>query len=189
MNEKYTLSQLAAIYNVYKDLSDFKTVNCCTCGKSIHINSFEDCYALWGHYIARSQSRKLIYHPLNSHAQCPTCNIYFSDQNTIEQRYDNYMKYRYGNDIKNRLLHSEEKSEEYYENFYITGLLNLVYKFPELADIVVNTDTGEIKNVKEILVSQNTVEKQFFTFSLTYKQDLDSLSKVLHSDFIEYSRY
>lgn len=183
--KKLTLAQLAAIYAVYKDLDPkTKTVRCCTCGKTIQIDNIEDCFRVWGHYIARSIEPKLIYHPLNSFAQCVSCNIYSNPKN-MQDSYDKFMQYRFGSDIKIKLLQAEKKDEDYYKGFYITELLKLSSKFPELLDVLVDQNTGEII---ENLVIRNGIEKQFDTFSVTFKSDLDSLCKALNSDFIEYNR-
>ena len=103
MKNNYSLSQLASIYCVYKDLSvTTRTVNCCTCGKSIQITSPEDSFSLFGHYIPRSVSRKLKYHPQNTHSQCSSCNL--NTTLNIDNSYTNYMIYRYGENIKNELF-------------------------------------------------------------------------------------
>lgn len=183
--KKYSLAQLVAIYATYKDLDPkTKTVKCCTCGKTIQINEIEDCFNIWGHYIARSLAPKLKYHPLNSFAQCVFCNAY-SDYTNIQEKYDNYMKYRFGDGIKEQLLSAEVKDEEYYKDFYITELIKLSNKFPELLDIVIDKNTGEIKNEG---TSKNKIEEQFDTYSPTFKSDLDTLCKCLKTDFVEYNR-
>lgn len=188
-NKKYTLSQLAAIYNVYKDLNpSTRIVNCCTCGKSLTVLSPEDAYCYWGHFIPRSLNRNLIYYPKNSHAQCTQCNLWTLG-NVMYEQYSQYMKYRYGDNIIEELTKVEKQDDEYYLKFYQQSILNLVYKFPELAEIVINTDTGELKDSNDIFKQENSIEKQFYTFSTTYKQDLDTISKALNSDYIEYSRY
>lgn len=188
MKKDYTLAQLAAIYCVYKDLSPIThNIICCTCGKTLYIEQVEDCFSLWGHYIPRSVSRKLIYHPLNTHAQCSQCNIY-GNKNLVDKRYDEYMIYRYGNNIKEQLLNSKEKTKEYYKEFYITELLKLISKFPELADVVVEKNTGEVLTNLGIIDTENRIEQQFFTYSPTYKGDLDTICKTLHVKSIEWER-
>lgn len=185
----YTLSQLAAIYCIYKDLSPTThTVNCCTCGKILHIEQIEDCFNYWGHYINRSISRKLIYHPQNSFAQCVSCNIYNNGNKNIEKNYDNYIKYRYGNNFRSKLLESEEKTENYYKTYYINELLKLSQKFPELIGILADNNTGELIHNLDIKIYNNDFEKQFNTFSVSYKSDLDVLTKQLAVKPIEWER-
>ena len=182
--KQYSLKQLAAIYATYKDLDpNTHIISCCTCGKRIHIEQVEDCYNLWGHYLARSISRKLIYHPQNSHCQCSECNI---QNKGMLQSYDDYMIYRYGKNIKEKLLNSENKTEEYYYELYTNLLLELTWQFPELADIIINKLTGEVIYTQTTYA--NEIEQQFNTYSKTYKQDLDIICKTIGSEFIEYQR-
>mgnify|MGYP007106418237 CR=1 FL=1 len=186
MNVKLSLSQLAAIYAVYKDLSPAtRTVRCCTCGKSIHIEQIEDCYSVWGHYIPRSIARCLIYNPLNSHAQCIDCNLY-ADPKTMQLHYDDYMKYRYGSSVKELLFseNNQQTEEKYNSEYYMIELLKLSSKFPELAELLIQQDTGEIKEI----CSENSIEKQFNTYSRSFKDDLDVLCRTLQTDYIEYQR-
>lgn len=185
--KKYSLSQLAAIYATYKDLNPkTKTVRCCTCGKTIQINCFEDCYKIWGHYIARSLEPKLKYHPNNTFAQCSSCNV-FSDSNEMQEKYDKYMSFRFGSDIKQKLSESEPQTEEYYKNFYTIELLKLSTTFPELKEIFIDETTGEVVDVTE-LPEENSIEKQFNTFSPTFKSDLDVLCRALNCEYVEYNR-
>ena len=189
MNNNYTLSQLASIYCIYKDLSPTThTVNCCTCGKTLYIEQPEDCFNYWGHYINRSISRKLIYHPQNSFAQCINCNVYNNGNKIIEEKYNNYIKYRYGNDFKNKLLASEEKTEDYYKTYYINELLKLSQKFPELIKLLADSNTGELICNVNIKTYNNDFEEQFSTFSVSYKSDLDILTKQLNTNPIEWER-
>ena len=95
------------------------------------------------------------------------------------------MKYRFGDSIKENLLSVEAKDEEYYKNFYTVELIKLSNKFPELLDVVVDKNTGEIRNNSLI---KNKIEEQFDTYSPTFKSDLDTLCKCLKTDFIEYNR-
>lgn len=180
---KYSLSQLASIYCIYKDLSLNRTVNCCTCGKTLHINNIEDCFNFWGHFISRSVNKKLIYYPKNTHAQCVNCNVVLNNSN-IHNKYVEYMEYRYGKDIYNELLKVEQQTNEYYVNYYIEELLKLSIKFSELEDIFIDKNTGELITS----FYENEIEKQFYTYSITYKQDLDKLCKMLKCESIEYER-
>lgn len=180
----YTLSQLASIYCIYKDLSPLThSVRCCTCGKNIIINSIEDCYNFWGHYIERSVEPKLKYHPLNSHAQCIMCNV---QGKGMPIEYNKYMIYRYGDNIREQLLTSNKENEQYYINLYTTELIKLSTIFSELIDVVVQKQTGEIlSSVKQ----ENSIEEQFNTYSPTFREDLDLLCKNLGSDnFIEWEK-
>lgn len=180
----YSLSQLAAIYCVYKDLSPLThSVRCCTCGKNIIIEAVEDCYNYWGHFISRSVEPKLKYHPLNSHAQCINCNV---NNHGMYVEYKKFMKFRYGEDIEYKLLNSEIHDRQYYVDFYIEKLLNLSLKFLELQNVVVQQDTGEIiSNV----IEDNKIMEQFYTYSKTFKDDLDTVCKTLKSNtFIEYNK-
>lgn len=187
MNNKYTLAQLAAIYTTYKDL-DFntKTVNCCTCGKSMHINSVEDCFNIWGHYIPRSKEPKLKFHPNNTFSQCPQCNMQFSQE--INKAYDNYIIYRFGKDIKEELQKDSSFADvKYATSFYINKLLELAQQFNELYTVVVNTETGEFFDKVDII--EDPIVEQWNTFSINYKQDLDTLTKLLNTEPIEYERF
>lgn len=189
-SNKYTLTQLAAIYCVYKDLTKQHTINCCTCGKLLYIEQVEDCYAFYGHYLARSIYPKLKLHPKNTHAQCPACNLNFSTQ--IDNRYKKYMHYRYGDDIDD-ILKSEQDvfgDNNKTKNFYLEQLVFLTQKFPELYDVVLDTNTGELLDNYSIAYgSRNDIEKQWDTFSKTYKQDLDTLTHTLRTEPIEYERF
>lgn len=183
---KYSLAQVNAIYCVYKDLNpNTHTTSCVTCGKSIHIDSFEQCFSLYGHYIARSLEPKLKYHPLNTHCQCANCNMY--ETPTVKKAYDDYMVFRYGENIKNKLLAEEPKTEQEYEQFYLNELVKLSTKFPELIEVICDSETGEVYNFEDKL--DNNIEQQFKTFSVTYKQDLDELARALGTQPIEYERY
>lgn len=181
---EYTLAQLAAIYTVYKDLDFSRVAYCCTCGKAIHIDKIEDCYSLFGHYIARSVEPKLKLHPYNIHAQCPSCNM----RTNKSKEYDDYMIYRYGKDIKQKLLADDRFLDvEFAKRFYIKQILKLANKFPELAELVVDVETGELKSDVEDYI--NPIERQWDDYSITYKQDLDAISKFLKTKrSIEYER-
>lgn len=186
MNNKYTLAQLAAIYCVYKDLDKrTHTVNCCTCGKTLYIEQIEDCYGLYGHYIARSLEPKLKYHPNNTFAQCPNCNMQVSGN--IDIAYDNYIRYRFGENFKQKLLVDDSfKDIEYAKQWYITELIKLSQNFTELSNIILDKETGEIfDNIKD---TKNPIEEQWDTYSVTYRQDLDILTKTLGVEPIEYER-
>lgn len=187
-NNKYSLAQLAAIYTVYKDLDGTRIARCCTCGKSMRIEQLEDCYNLYGHYLSRSTHPGLKFHPNNTHAQCPVCNLQYSS--IINKKYHEYMVYRYGEDIDNVLMLDEEKGvygdNDETLNFYILGIIELSQKFPELVDIVVDKTTGEVLDKVELI--ENPIEKQWNSYSVTYRQDLDSLSHMLYTEPIEYER-
>lgn len=188
MSKKYTLAQLNAIYCVYKDLNpETHIANCVTCGKSIFIEEPEQCFNLYGHYIPRSIEPKLKYHPLNTHCQCQGCNLNETQQ--VRNKYRCYMLYRYGNDIDSKLKSAEKKSEEEYVDFYVKELIKLSNKFPELLSIVCDEDTGELYDVATDDNSDvNNIEKQFHTYSVSYRQDLDMLSKIAGASNIEYER-
>lgn len=186
--KQYSLNQLAAIYTVYKDLSPTThTINCCTCGKSIEIKQVEDCYNLFGHFIPRSVNKKLIYYPDNAFAQCSNCNVYQNGNAEIDERYKKYMFYRFGNNIVEKLNKVEQQTKEYYYELYTNLLLQLIPEFPELADVVIDKSTGEV--IYAQITYNNSIEQQFNTFSKTYKQDLDTICKVICSEFIEYQRF
>lgn len=182
---KYTLAQLAAIYTTYKDLDiGTRTVNCCTCGRSIHIENIEDCYNIYGHFIPRSVEPKLKYHPKNTHAQCISCNMQVSKQ--IDFAYDRYMKFRYGEKIISELKADDSFANlEYAKQWYVFELIKLSQKFPELSNIVVDETTGELLDVVDI---EDPIQEQWDTYSPTYKQDLDELTKLLGTEPIEYER-
>ena len=187
LNNKYTLAQLAAIYTVYKDV-DYrtKTVNCCTCGKSLHIEQIEDCFPLLGHYIPRSVEPKLKFHPNNIFAQCPFCNMQVSK--VVDDAYDNYICYRFGKEFKLNLLADDSfKDLDKAKQWYINELCKLSQKFEELRTVVLDIDTGEI--LDDVTSIENPIEEQWDTYSLTYKQDLDELTKVLGTEPIEYERF
>lgn len=189
MKKQYSLAQLNAIYCVYKDLNpETHIATCVTCGKSIYIEEPEQCYNLYGHYIPRSIEPKLKYHPLNTHCQCQNCNLNETQQ--VRDSYKKYMVYRYGSNIDNCLRSADKKSDSEYINFYISELLKLSEKFPELLDIVCDENTGEIYSVDttDSADISNNIEKQFHTYSMTYRQDLDALSKYANASNIEYER-
>lgn len=186
---KYSLAQLNAIYCVYKDLDpETHVANCVTCGKSIFIDEPEQCFNLFGHYIPRSVEPKLKYHPQNTHCQCQGCNLNETQQ--VRDSYRKYMLYRYGNNIDDILKNSDKKSEEEYINFYVSELIKLSDKFPELVPIVCDETTGEIYDVdvEKGDTIMNSIEKQFHTCSASYRQDLDILSKATGASNIEYER-
>lgn len=179
--EEYTLTQLAAIYTVYKDINLNRTINCCSCGKTIFINSLEDCYNYFGHYISRSKEPKLKLNPYNIHAQCVNCNMNPTKQ--TKTNYDNYMIYRYGKDIKNKLLNDDSV---YGLEFYMIELYKLSDKFFELKSIF-NSDSNR-KFIEEYN-DCNDIEKQWNTYSITYKQDLDVIARALNlKENFEYER-
>lgn len=188
MNKVYTLNQLAAIYNVYKDI-DFrtKTVSCCTCGKNIKITQLEDCYNLWGHFVPRSIDRGLIYCPENSHAQCPECNVFINNSH-IQNKYTEYMIFRYGKNYKTLFEAFKQKQldTQQIKDFYVERLLSLLNEFPELSECIgVDLQTGE---VKDTIYYSNNIENQFNTYSKHYEQDLDTLCKILRTEYIEYNK-
>lgn len=185
---KYSLAQVHAIYCVYRDLNPrTKTVNCCTCGKTIYITSFTDCYSVYGHFIDRSVEPKLKYHNLNAYPQCSNCNTNLMNTKEGKQKYLKYILYRYGRDISEELKQEEQKTEQYWLEFYKNRLLELISVFPELTDIVVDSNTGEVYDNN--IISDNCIEQQFNTFSKQYKSDLDSLCRALKLDeYVEYNR-
>lgn len=185
MSKKYTLSQIAAIYTVYKDLDvGTRTVNCCTCGKSIHIEQIEDCYSYYGHYIARSKEPKLKYHPGNAFAQCVSCNM--STSSDIENKYSDYIIKRFGKDYTDKLLNLSAVDDNVYYEYYIKKLSELSLTFPELKTVVdINYSLSKSKDLEEL----NNIVKQWNTFSSTYKQDLDELVKIIKTENVEYERF
>ena len=190
IKKEYSLSQIAAIYCTYKRLNPgTKIVHCCTCGKSINISSFDDCYNVWGHFIHRSISPYLIYHPLNSNPQCVSCNMQYNED--ISKSYEKYMIYLYGKDIKNKLLDEESeyrfKTNDELFDLYEKLLHNLEGIFPELSNLFYNDKNNDSKC--ELNYYSNSLEQQFNTYSKTYKQDLDILTKALATEPIEYERF
>lgn len=186
MKQNYSLAQLASIYCVYKDLSPLthNTV-CCTCGKTIHISQIEDCYNYWGHFIPRSINKNLIYYPNNSFAQCITCNVYSNGSKNIEEKYSKYMLYRFGKDIFNELKQVKQQTQEYYREWYINNLIKLISKFSELSEVVLDTETGEVNYTPYF---NNDIEKQFYTYSRTFRQDLDIICRTLKIKSVEWER-
>lgn len=185
----FSLAQLHAIYTVYKDLDKNKrTVKCATCGKTLNINSFEDCYNIYGHYIDRSLQPEIKYHYLNAYPQCPSCNT--NTTSDIKNKFDDYIKYRFNvsniNEFKKELI-SDKRFNDYNfaYNFYIKELLNLYKDFPELYEVILDVDTGAIVETKY----ESEIEEQWDTFSKSYKQDLDTLVKLLNMENIEYERF
>lgn len=187
--KKLSLNQLNAIYCVYKDLNPrTRIIRCCTCGTPITINSYEDAYQLYGHFIPRSIKPNLINHPDNSHAQCPNCNVYSDNSSIINTNYDRYMIYRYGEGIKERLLAiNDVPDKDYYINYYFNKILVLSTIFPELSEIVVESSTGEVRDSFAI-TQTNAIELQFDTFSKTYKADLDTICKAIGAEYVEYEK-
>ena len=185
MKSNYTLAQVAAIYCVYKCITPYHTVSCCTCGRTIEITSFEDCYAVYGHYIARSKAPKIKYHPANAYPQCPSCNMQISS--SIDNAYDNFINFNFGTSFKEQLMQDDTFNDtEYAKNWYLVELSKLAQKYTELNDIFVDIVTGEFK---EIEVKENSIEEQWQTFSVTFKQDLDTITNFLKSEPIEYERF
>lgn len=183
---EFTLAQLHAIYTVYRDLdSGTRTVNCCTCGKSIYINNFEDCYAVYGHYVDRSIAPNQKYNPFNAYPQCPQCNLNTTDK--IKEAFKNYVIYRLGYDPESKIKNDKyyNYSEQYYKQYYLTELKKLSEKFSELTEIF--TDLEEKTEEKEKTITDNIIH-QWGTYSDTYRQDLDTITKMLNTEPIEYER-
>ena len=92
------LRRLAAIYNIYK-FADLPTrsVRCCTCGIKLPLNPEDPDQdrGLWGHFIPRSKSKYLTYHPWNSAAQCSKCNVQLEGN---EEQFKIFIKQQYGED-------------------------------------------------------------------------------------------
>lgn len=90
------LRRLAAIYNVYK-FADLPTrsVRCCTCGVKLPLNPEDPDKdrGLWGHFIPRSKSKYLTFHPWNSAAQCSKCNVQLEGN---EKQFEIFIKQQYG---------------------------------------------------------------------------------------------
>ena len=188
----YTIPQLHAIYCVYRDLDPAtRTVQCCTCGKVLHIEQVEDCYAYYGHFIARSTEPKLKYSPINAFPQCIQCNV--SCTKTIDDKYKEYIQYRFG-DIDSYIskMYSEADKFVYDEDFYVHELIKLADKFPELISVIdqtyvkaKNNSSVEKDNSDE---AEKSISEQWNTYSNTYKSDLDTLTKILGTEPIEYER-
>ena len=78
-------------------------------------------------------------------------------------------------------------SDSEWKDFYIKQLLKLSNKFPELiSSVLVNEDTGELIEITDVI--ENSIEKQFNTYSKTYKEDLDRLCKILDIRDVEWER-
>lgn len=186
--KNYTLSQLHAIYIVYRDLDvGTRTVNCATCGKTLYINNIEDCYLYYGHRIARSIEPKLKYHPLNAFPQCINCNMQVSS--SIDKAYNDFIVYRFGKDITNDLLQDNRFIDQNYaKDYYINRLLELSNKFPELKDILIDYSTGSLLDTVEKDID-NSIIDQWFTYSLNYTQDLDYITNFMKTEAIEYERF
>lgn len=90
------LRRLAAIYNIYK-FADLPTrsVRCCTCGIKLPLNPEDPDQdrGLWGHFIPRSKSKFLTYHPWNSAAQCSKCNV---QREGNEEQFEIFIYQQYG---------------------------------------------------------------------------------------------
>lgn len=189
--KQYSLAQLNAIYCVYKDLNpDTHVATCVTCGKSIYISDVEQCFELYGHYIPRSLEPKLKYHPDNSHCQCKDCNL--NETAEVREAYEQYVCYRYGKNKHQQLKQSSSISDSEWLKFYIEKLTKLSDTFPELIDVIIaNGNNDNVNNGKIIATTtsvNNDIAEQFRTYSKTYRQDLDDLSKALQANFIEYER-
>lgn len=183
-----SLAQLHAIYTVYRDLDkNKKTVKCSTCGKIIHIESFEDCFNVYGHYIDRSLQPEIKYHYLNAYPQCPLCNTQTTEN--IRKNFDNYISYRFNTNPEqfkhNLIIDKRFNDYTFAYNFYVKELINLYKDFPELSQIIVDINTGAI--IENNYDSE--IEEQWDTFSTSYKQDLDTLTKLLRMENIEYERF
>lgn len=187
---KYSLAQLAAIYTVYSELDQAHTAYCCTCGKQIRISSVEDCYPLYGHFIDRSKEPALKFHPMNTQIQCAKCNM--STDPAIKRKFRQYMEFKYGENIIDKLL--SEKSK-YGDNIltrqeYLRRLSGLVDTFPELAEVLASSGSAHI--VDRIHLENKgmatPLSTQFKMYSPIYKQELDTLTKFLRTEPIEYER-
>lgn len=187
-NKNYSLAQLAAIYTTYKDLDKNHCVNCCTCGKTIHIQQIEDCYSLYGHFHPRSTHPQLKFHPYNAYAQCCLCNMSVSSD--IDNKYKNYMQYRFGSDYDEKLFKNYEiyLDLEYTKQFYIDELIKLSTYFPELQAIFLDYKTGEVLQNINVQKIESNIESQWETFNVTYRQDLDNFTRELKTEPIEYER-
>ena len=104
---------------------------------------------------------------------------------SIDEAYDKYMIYRYGENIKEDLLQNEGFDEDYIKKWYFDHVVELSQKFPELEQVVVDTSTGELLCIVEI---EDKIQEQFETYSKTFKQDLDKLTSLLGTEPIEYER-
>lgn len=119
------LRRLAAIYNIYK-FADLPTrsVRCCTCGIKLPLNPEDPDQdrGLWGHFIPRSKSKYLTYHPWNSAAQCSKCNVQLEGN---EEQFKIFIKQQYGEDalqfLENEKVQkttlSSYELEEYLEEY------------------------------------------------------------------------
>lgn len=108
----------------------------------------------------------------------------------VDKQYDDYMMYRYGyTDIKSKLKEDDSFADlDFAKQYYVLELAKLTKQYPELQDIVIDVDTGELL-VDNIVIEENPIEKQWNTYSQTYKQDLDSITRVLGVEDIEYERF
>lgn len=103
------LRRLAAIYNVYK-FADLPTrsVRCCTCGIKLPLNPEDPDQdrGLWGHFIPRSKSKFLTYHPWNSAAQCSKCNV---QREGNEEQFEIFIYQQYGEKALEYLKQEKEQ--------------------------------------------------------------------------------
>lgn len=105
----------------------------------------------------------------------------------IDIAYDNYIRYRFGENFKQKLLVDDSfKDIEYAKQWYITELIKLSQNFTELSNVILDKETGEIFDT--IKDTKNPIEEQWDTYSVTYRQDLDILTKTLGVEPIEYER-
>lgn len=182
---KFSLAQLHAIYCVYRDIDFAHNVRCCTCGKSMHIEQVEDCFNLYGHYLSRSQYPHLKYHKDNAFPQCPNCNM--SVSSSIDNKYAEFINYRYGEGFTEKLKQDNSFSDKNKAlQFYVVELLELSQRHPELYSALVDANTGEVIEIQNVV--ENPIQEQWETYSPTFRQDLDEITRLLGTENIEYER-
>ena len=139
------LKRLAAIYNIYK-FADLPTrsVRCCTCGIKLPLNPEDPDQdrGLWGHFIPRSKSKYLTFHPWNSAAQCSKCNVQL---NGNETQFEIFIKQQYGEEALEFL--KQEKNQKTRLDSY--ELENYIEEYKTLIEEL--TNEKELDSLKKLL--------------------------------------
>lgn len=104
---------------------DLGWVNCCTCGKLIHIKKNTDA----GHFIDRGSGglSGVYFDERNIHSQCKPCNAGFyqgREKRNVKQSYEDFMLQKYGSSVVDELKFLD-KNQSYKGKI---GMIGEMYK-------------------------------------------------------------